>query len=66
MLSFASAASREDKAPVGTFRSSRREPAVVVPEYVAWLRSLPGKPVLDRRRRRRQRSGPERGTMAVG
>ncbi len=75
MLSFASAAYREDKTLVATFaanlmvlpgargdpktmawwqnqpeawamcRINLREPAVVMPEYVAWLKSLPGKPV---------------------
>jgi hypothetical protein len=75
MLSFASAAYREDKTLVGTFeanlvtlpdaqgdpktmawwqtqpdawaacRADPREPAEVMPEYVAWVKSLPGKPV---------------------
>jgi hypothetical protein len=26
-------------------RSDQREPATVMPEYVAWLKGLPGKPV---------------------
>lgn len=75
MLSFASAAYRADKTPVGTFeanlallpgaqgdpktmewwgrqpeawaacRTNVREPDTVMPEYVRWLKSLPGKPV---------------------
>ena len=75
MLSFASAAFREDKTLVSTFaanlttlpgaqgdaktmewwrgqpeawaacRTDPREPGAVMPEYVAWLRALPGRPV---------------------
>ena len=75
MLSFASAAYRDDKTLVATFeanltllpgtigdpktmewwgtqpeawaacRVNLQEPATVMPEYVAWLKSLPGKPV---------------------
>ena len=75
MLSFASAAFRDDKTLVSTFtanlellpgasgepktmqwwatqpeawaaaRSNCRDAAVVMPEYVAWLKALPGKPV---------------------
>jgi hypothetical protein len=75
MLSFASAAFKEDKTMVSTFsanltllpgaqgdpatmkfweanpeawaatRKDCREPDVVIPEYVAWIKSLPGKPV---------------------
>ena len=75
MLSFGSAAFREDKTLVATFsanlelipgatgdpktmawwqsqpdawaatRGDCRDPAVVMPEYVAWLKALPGRPV---------------------
>ena len=75
MLSFGSAAFREDKTLVSTFsanlellpgaageaktmewwatqpeawkacRENTRDPAVVMPEYVSWLKALPGKPV---------------------
>ena len=75
MLSFASAAFRDDKSLVSTFtatlellpgaggdpktmqwwstqpqawaaaRRDCRDPAVVMPEYVTWLKALPGKPV---------------------
>ena len=75
MLSFGSAAFREDKTLVSTFsanlellpgasgdpktmawwatqpeawavaRRDCRDPAIVMPEYVAWLKGLPGKPV---------------------
>ena len=75
MLSFASAAFREDKTLVSTFtanlkclpgatgdpdtmkwwesqpdawqaaRANCREPNAVMPEYLAWIKSLPGKPV---------------------
>lgn len=75
MLSFASAAFRDDKTMVGTFtanlkclpgakgdpatmkwwesqpeawqaaRADCRDPAEVMPQYVTWIKSLPGKPV---------------------
>jgi hypothetical protein len=75
MLSFGSAAYREDKTLIGTFsanlvtlpgarghpktlewwktqpeawaacRVDPREPAVVMPEYLAWVKALPGRPV---------------------
>lgn len=75
MLSFGSAAYREDKTLIGTFsanlatlpgaqghpktlewwashpkawaacRADPREPAVVMPEYLTWVKALPGRPV---------------------